>query len=520
MNKTNQQYLLALDYGTQSIRALLFDCQGQLHHKVQRKVKHFYSPQPGWAEQDAEESWRLVTDTISGVWDSCEIRPEQVVALSVTTQRNCVVHLDESLTPMRPMIMWPDNRRATELPPISWYWQGAFRLVGIHQRIRYFQQESEINWVAQHQPTIAETTRHICFLSGYLHYRLTNRLADSTAAQVGYIPFDYKTNQWCGKGDWRWQAIAARPEQMIELVHPGEELGGLCEDTAKLTGLSVDLPVIAAGADKACETLAAGGADTHIACVSLGTAATVSISQAQYKEAYRYLPPYPSLLEQQHINEIQLQRGFWLFSHFIETYGQAEIQQANEAGVSPESLICSQLNNIPAGCDGLTVLPYWSPGVIFPGPEARGAIVGFSPHHGRLHLYRALIEGILFALKTGLERLKIIAPVPITLIRISGGGAQSDEVLQIAADILGLPCERLDTFETSGLGASIAMAKGIGHYPNMTRACEAMVTVKDRFIPDPDTSQLYRQLYQAQAKDLYARLKPGFQRLLGLQLEQ
>ena len=120
--------------------------------------------------------------------------------------------------------------------------------------------------------------------------------------------------------------------------------------------------------------------------------------------------------------------------------------------MEPEALF-ELVNQAPPGAAGLVLQPYWSPGVRIPGPEARGAIIGFSDVHTRAHIYRAILEGLAFALRDGKERTERRSKVPITELRVSGGGSQSNAALQLTADIFGLPTARPHTYETSGLGA-------------------------------------------------------------------
>ncbi|MDP2561694.1 FGGY-family carbohydrate kinase [Psychrobium sp. 1_MG-2023] len=505
-------YLLSIDYGTQSVRALVFDQHGQLITKVCQPVEPYFSQQPGWAEQHSDYCWLQVCEVIKRLWQETNIVPQQICALALTTQRNCIVNLDNDNNVLRPILMWPDSRTAEQVPPLKMWWQAAFTIVGMKRRIDYFQAEAKLNWVALHQADIAKQSAKVCFLSGWLNYKLTGQLKDSIASQVGYIPFDYKCRCWAHSNAWQWQAIAVKPQQMIDVVEPGELIGEICPQAASACGLLVGTPVIAAGADKACETLTSSAAAENVASVSLGTAATIAITQSQYKEAYRYLPPYPSLAEKSFINEIILQRGFWLLTHFIEQYGSEDVIEAEDLGIKVEELICRKITHVPAGSEGLIVQPFWAPGVIYPGPEARGSIVGFTPSHTRIHLYRALIEGILLNLRQGLERLQRISPSPIDTIRISGGGSQSDIVMQMAADIFNLPCERVQTYETSGLGAAIACAKGAGFYDSVSTGAQAMVKIGQRFEPGRD-SEFYQILATSAVKDLYGHIKPFYKQM-------
>ena len=101
---------------------------------------------------------------------------------------------------------------------------------------------------------------------------------------------------------------------------------------------------------------------------------------------------------------------------------------------------------------GLTLQPYWSPGVRIPGPEAKGAIIGFGDVHTRAHVYRAILEGLAYALRDGLERTAERTGVAPTSLRIAGGGSQSPAAVQLTADVFGLPVTRIHTHEAPGSG--------------------------------------------------------------------
>jgi sugar (pentulose or hexulose) kinase len=157
---------------------------------------------------------------------------------------------------------------------------------------------------------------------------------------------------------------------------------------------------------------------------------------------------------------------------------------------------------------GLLVQPYWSPGVRIPGPDAKGAIIGFGDVHTRAHIYRAIIEGIAYALREGKERLERRSGHNITTLKVSGGGSQSNEAMQITADIFGLAVERPHTYETSGLGAAINAAVGVGLYPDYQSALSNMTHEGDRFAPIEENVLIYNQLYKEVYLKRYDRLSP------------
>ena len=121
---------------------------------------------------------------------------------------------------------------------------------------------------------------------------------------------------------------------------------------------------------------------------------------------------------------------------------------------------------MPPGSLGLVLQPFWSPGLRVPGPEAKGAVIGFGDVHTRAHLYRSILEGLAYALREGAERTSKRSGVKITEMRVAGGGSQSDAAMQITADIFGLPTTRPHLYEASGLGAAIDAAVGLGLHPD------------------------------------------------------
>jgi sugar (pentulose or hexulose) kinase len=146
-----------------------------------------------------------------------------------------------------------------------------------------------------------------------------------------------------------------------------------------------------------------------------------------------------------------------------------------------------------------------------PGPEAKGAIIGFGEVHTRAHLYRAILEGLAYALREGKERIERRGGTRIERLRVSGGGSQSDAALQITADIFNLPTERPHLYETSGLGAAIIAAVGLGLHPDYATAVREMTRVGQTFQPDPTHAATYDRLYRRVYCRMYERLRPLYQ---------
>lgn len=506
--------ILAIDNGTQSVRALAFDLQGNLLAKARIPIEPYVAPQPGWAENDPDLYWDALCRACQELWVQAEAagQPtnlrERIAGVALTTQRSTLINVDEAGRPLRPAIVWLDQRRTEGLKPVGGLWGLAFALSGMRETVAYLQAEAEANWLRAHQPDIWALTHKYLLLSGYLTYRLVGRFVDSAGCQVAYIPFDYKKLHWAGKYDWKWQAVPMHPRVLPDLVPPAGRLGEITAAAAAATGIPAGLPLIAAAADKACEVIGAGCLDPHIGCLSYGTTATINTTQQRYVEAIPLIPPYPAAVPGAYSLEIQVYRGFWMVSWFKEQFGHLEQQLAEEQGLEPEMLLEALVSQAPPGAMGLVLQPYWSPGLKVPGPEAKGAIIGFGDVHTRSHVYRAILEGLAYALREGKERSEKRSGIPITELRVAGGGSQSDAAMQLTADIFDLPAARPHIYETSGLGAAIDAAVGLGLHPDFATAVREMTRVSRVFEPDPANRALYDGLYQRVYKQLYRHLRP------------
>ena len=298
-----------------------------------------------------------------------------------------------------------------------------------------------------------------------------------------------------------------------ELVPPARCLGEITPAAAEATGIPAGLPLMAAAADKACEVIGAGCLQPHVGCLSYGTTATINTTHEKYVEVIPLIPPYPAAVPDRYSLEIQVYRGYWLVSWFKQEFAHRERTLARERGVEAEELFDDLVNKVPAGSMGLTLQPYWSPGLKEPGPEAKGAVIGFGDVHTRAHLYRAILEGVAYALREGKERTERRSGVPITELRVAGGGSQSDAAMQITADVFGLPTCRPHLYETSGLGAAIDAAVGLELHPSFEAAVREMTHLGDKFEPDPHNRAVYDGLYEEVYKKMYGRLRPLYEKI-------
>lgn len=503
--------LLAIDCGTQSLRALIFSETGRLLAQEHQAYIPYVSPQPGWAEQDPDLYWTRLVKACQALKQKYPQVFGGIAGLGVTSQRASMINVDASGKVLRPAILWLDQRKARPNFGVQGPLNLGLKLAGLEKKIKDIQAQGKGNWIIQNQPEIWEKTHKYLQVSGFLNYRLTQEFSDSTASQIGHLPFDYKRQAWAGKWSLAGKLFPIDLEKLPLLIQPGEVLGRVTRAAGALTGLEVGIPVIACGSDKGCETLGAGVTHEKMVSLSFGTTATVQTTSKRYFEAIPFMPPYPAPLAGSYNSEVEIFRGFWMISWFKQEFAYKEVEEARALGIAPEEILNQCLERTSPGAMGLVVQPYWGPGLDH--PDAKGAMIGFGDVHTKDHVYRAVIEGLGFALFEGMEKIQKKSKIPVETAAVSGGASQSDEICKITADIFNLPMVKGETHETSGLGAAIITAKGVGIYTGIDQAVAHMVRKKTVFDPIPENAALYRQLYTQVYQKMYKALAPLYSQI-------
>ncbi|MEA4911843.1 MAG: FGGY-family carbohydrate kinase [Oscillospiraceae bacterium] len=499
--------VITFDVGTQSARAVIVDSAGSLLFKTQKVYeKPYYSKNPDWAEQRPDFYWEAVCACAQRLREKAGERWDDIAAVTLTTIRDTSVCLDENGVPLRDAIVWLDKRRAKCSKPLSAARRGLYGLVNMLDTVKLQRETSACNWIIENEPDIWAKTRWFVLLSTYLNFKLCGRVADADAGAIAHIPFDNKTRTWMKKSNLTRCVFEMGDDKLYELVKPETELGKITEAAAAATGLRAGLPLIATGSDKGCETLGLSVIDAHKAAISFGTTATIQFATDRYIEPQPFLPPYAAVVDGLWNPEIQVYRGYWLVSWFKREFAEKEVKQAAALGCAAEELLNKRLAEIPPGCDGLIFQPYFTPGVSM--PHAKGAIIGFSDVHTRIHIYRAIIEGINFSLYEGMRLMEKRAHTTIEELYLAGGGSQSGEICQITADMFGLPVIRTATHEACGVGSAMIAFRSLGIFKDYSEACGAMVHVRDRFEPDPAAHAVYEDIYNNIYTKIFGKLLP------------
>ena len=503
----NNPLVLTLDFGTQSVRTSLINKQGENVYLFKKAYDPIYfSTKKGYAEQHADFYWDCLMDCLKTLAEESKDNLNDVIAMTVTTFRDSAVLLDKDNKPLRPVILWLDQRLARADEKLPGLHRFLFKLVGMKETIDMNRTRTMAHWVKENEPELWNKVEKYVNISTYINYKLTGELADSPGGLTGHYPLNYKKSVWYKEGAMKGRIFGVPNRMLPKVVKPGELIGYLKDEVAEMCGLPKGLKLIASGSDKGCETIGLGCLTPDMGAISYGTACTIEVSNPRYHEPEPFLPAYAAAVPNLYNMDVQIYRGYWMLKWFASEFASELEKEAKEKKIAVEAVLDQWLNDVPLGCDGLVLQPYWGPGLAR--PLAKGAIIGFSNIHTRKHIYRAIVEGIAFALREGLESIQRSQKQKVKSLRISGGGSMSDEICQITADIFGLEISRVQTIESTSLGAAIATFTAVKEFKDVYEAVECMSKVTQTFKPNKTNHRLYDRIYHDIYLKVYPRLKP------------
>lgn len=494
------KYFLGIDSSTTATKALLMEADGVVAG-VGRGTYGFETPFPLWSEQDPDLWWDATVAAVREVLATTGIPGDAVAAIGLTGQMHGMVMLDRDRTPLRPAILWNDQRTAAECDEIRGL-VGRERLIAIsgNDALTGFT-APKVLWVRNHEPEIFARCAHLLLPKDYVRLRLTEELATDRAGASGTILFDLAARTWSS-------AIVddlGIPPSWLPPTHEGPDVTGLVTSSAaELLGITPGTPVVAGGGDQAANAVGVGAVIPAVTAMSVGTSGVVFATTSE-----PFVEPEARLHAFCHAVP-----GRWhLMGVMLSAAGSFQwFRDTCAPGLSFEELGAAAAE-VPAGSKGLVFLPYLSgERTPHPDPLARGAFVGLTVRHGIADMARSVMEGVAFGLRDMLELIRESGPV--TEIRVSGGGAASPVWLQIIADVTRVPVRTVSTAEGAAYGAALLAAVGAGAFADVESACRATVRVGPTVEPTDDAA-VYEEAFGVY-RDLYPTLAPTFHRLAEL----
>ena len=438
------------------------------------------SPRPGWTEQDPADWWNGAREVLGRI--AAELQGK-VRAIGLTGQMHGSVFLDQRLDVIRPALLWNDQRTAHQCQVITER-IGAERLIELtgNPALTGFQ-APKILWLRDVEPVQYRHLRHVLLPKDYVRLRLTDELATDVSDASGTSLLDIRRRAWSS------QILAALdiPAEWMPAVLESPQLSGMLSTaTAEELGLPAKIPVAAGAGDNAAAAIGTGIVTSGLISSSIGSSGVLfaHTDQMLIDPSGRLHAFCHAVPQRYHLMAVTLAAGaslrWW-------------------RGILNQALSFEELGELaasaPPGADGLFFLPYLS-GERTPhlDPEARGAFVGLRAHHTRAHLTRAILEGVVFSLRDGLEIMRGHG-LPIKLARATGGGARSPLWRQLQADIFNLPVEQTAADEGPAYGAALLGGVAAGIYRDVQEAAAQAPSGTGVTEPDPTSVRRYESIY-------------------------
>jgi xylulokinase len=486
--------LVGLDLGTSGVKALLLDPERGVLQTAVEEID-VSSPKAGWAEQDPHAWYQASIAVMQVVMEASGIEPEQVAAIAISGQMHGTVCLDAHKKALRPAIIWADQRTRAQVEHIK-------RHIGVENLAAWTSNSPATGfmlptwmWLREHEAEVAQATRHLLLPKDYLRYRFIGELGSEPSDASSTSLFDPRSGSW---SEPLLQALEIDPG-LLPRVHPSTHVAGyLVREVAEAAGLRPGMPVVYGGGDQACQALGHGVLAPGVVSSTIGTGGQLLAPLLQPRldpelRLHMYchaIPGHWYLLAATLAAGLSLR---WLRNSILPGYTFQELADlADEA---------------PPGAEGLIFLPYLA-GERTPhmDPQARGAFVGLTLAHRREHLVRAVMEGVVFALRQGLD-LIVEMGVPADWIIASGGGAQHPLWLQLQADIYNRPIYRTGSMQAAALGGALLAGVGAGTFTDLFAACRQVVQLhKDVVAPKDENVSRYQGGYE-RYRQLYPRLE-------------
>ena len=487
-------WFLGVDVGTSGVKAVAIDERGKVRASGSAPLA-LSTPKPGWAEQDPGAWWEAARLAIKAALGSGGSK--KVAAIGLSGQMHSSVFLDKSGKVIRPALLWCDGRTTEQCAAITRaLGEKKLRQIAANAAFEGFTLP-KVLWLKDHEPAAFRRLAKVLLPKDYVRYRLSGVLATEPSDASATLMFDTPKLRWSPE---ILRAFGLKPDVVPELGESAAVLGKVSKAAARETGLVAGTPIVGGGADNACGAIGVGVVAPGDAVASWGTSGTVLAPTRKPvvdggMRAHTFCHAVP---------------GTWYVMGVMLTAGGAFAWYARELCKDLERDAELALNReaagVAPGADGVLFLPYLQ-GERTPHRDAaaRGAFVGLSLAHGRAHLSRAVLEGICYGLRDSLEILAALGLSPKTLL-LTGGGAKSDFVRKLQADVYGVSVARVDNEEGPAFGAALLGAVGAGAFTDVVQACRKTLKAKRPERPDAKRRGVYDQTY-ARYKALYPALR-------------
>jgi len=486
-------FLVGIDLGTQSVRCAVLSEDGELR-AVARREYPILTPRVGWAEQEPQRWWSETCRAMRQAVEEAGVPPSEVAGVGLSGQMHGTVCLDREGNPVRPAIIWADGRSAREVEELTAQ-IGRERLARLAANpIAAGFMAATARWLLRHEKDTLWRSSVMVLPKDYIRLRLTRQIATDPSDAASTLLFDVANRRW---SDEMVQLVGLEPGLLPRVVPSHEPCGTVTRHASRDTGIPVGTPVVAGGGDQPVSALGNGVIAPGALVVTVGTGGQLfSVLEA---------PSYDPQLRTHTFCHVVPGRWFAMGAMLSAGLSLRWLRDNVFQGTDYEALGAAAAEVEP-GAEGLLFLPYLL-GERTPhmDADARGVFFGLALRHDHRHMVRAVMEGVAFALRDGLEVLRSLG-VDARVLLAAGGGSRSALWRQILADVLGAPLAPTRTPEPAACGAAVLAGVGAGVFASLEEGASRLARKGEILQPNPANVERYDRLY-AIYRELYPRLK-------------
>ncbi|STO11866.1 Glycerol kinase [[Flavobacterium] thermophilum] len=472
------QYMLAIDQGTTSSRAILFNQKGEIVHMAQKEFTQYF-PQPGWVEHNANEIWGSVLAVIASVLSEAQVKPEQVAAIGITNQRETTVVWEKDTgNPIYNAIVWQSRQTADICDELKAKGYDPLFRKKTGLLIDAYFSGTKVKWILDHVDGARERAERGELLFGTIDTWLIWKLSGGRAHVTDYsnasrtLMFNIHTLEW----DDELLDILGVPKAMLPEVRPSSEVYA---KTVPYHFFGVEVPIAGAAGDQQAALFGQACFTEGMAKNTYGTGCFMLMNTGEKAVASKHGLLTTIAWGIDGKVEYALEGSIFVAGSAIQWLrdGLRMIKTAADSEAYAEKVESTDGVYVVPALVGLGT-PYWD-------SEVRGAVFGLTRGTTKEHFIRATLESLAYQTKDVLAAMEADSGISLTTLRVDGGAVKNNFLMQFQSDLLAVPVERPVVNETTALGAAYLAGLAVGYW-NSRDDIAAQWQLERRFEPKMD----------------------------------
>ena len=494
MHSGEIKYVLGIDVGTTSVKSVLLNSEGILLASAMKEYSLDSGPNET-CEVHPDIYWKITCQVIQELLIASKVNPEWVKGIAFSSQAETLIVVDSEGNPIRKAIVWLDNRSTSEAKEIEDKFgsQLIMNITGQPEVVPTWP-ATRILWLRKNEPETFRKAFKYLLVEDYLMYKMTGKYHTEHSLVSSTLYFDICKKTWWPE---MLDFIGISSTQLPQINQSGTSIGTLTIEAAKETGLTINTQCVTGAYDHPAGAIGAGSIHVGNVTLTIGGSMAMCVSmdrpvdnlalklpcQCHAVNGLYFLLPYG-------------QTAGMVLKWFRDEFCHEEVRVAELENIDPFDLIVDQAEKIPAGADGLIMLPHLM-GAGSPefNPEVKGVFAGIKMGMTKAHFTRAILESVVCMINRNIQIMKKQG-IFVHDIHVLGGGSKSRLWVHILADMTGIPVNTLMISDNAATGAALLAGVGTGLFDDLNVACQISVKSGTPIEPDPLMNERYKIIYE------------------------